>query len=139
MKIFLKFKKPYLLYLGAIFHDIAKGRGGDHSELGFGIAMKFCKKMHLPYNDTHLIAWLVKSHLKMSQIAQKSDISDPQVIHEFKDLVGTQTYLDALYLLTVADIRGTSPHVWNQWKASLIYNLYASTTKLLSEQHRVTN
>lgn len=138
-KIFLKFKKPYLLYLGAIFHDIAKGRGGDHSELGFGIAMKFCKKMHLPYNDTLLIAWLVKSHLKMSQIAQKSDISDPQVIHEFKDLVGTQTYLDALYLLTVADIRGTSPHVWNQWKASLIYNLYASTTKLLSEHHRSPN
>ena len=72
----------------------------------------------------------------MSQIAQKSDISDPQVIHEFKDLVGSQTYLDALYLLTVADIRGTSPHVWNQWKASLLYDLYASTTKLLSEQHK---
>ena len=135
-EIFLKFKKPYLLYLAAIFHDIAKGRGGDHSELGFVVAIKFCKKMCLPDKEAHLIAWLVKSHLKMSQIAQKSDISDPQVIHEFKDLVGTQTYLDALYLLTVADIRGTSPHVWNQWKASLLYDLYASTTKLLSEQHK---
>jgi len=135
-EIFLKFKKPYLLYLGAIFHDIAKGRGGDHSELGFVVAMKFCKKINLPDNDTHLIAWLVKSHLKMSQIAQKSDISDPIVIHEFRDLVKTQTYLDALYLLTVADIRGTSPHVWNEWKASLLYGLYTSTKKSLKEQHK---
>jgi len=135
-EIFLKFKKPYLLYLGAIFHDIAKGRGGDHSELGFKVAMRFCKKMCLPDEDTHLIAWLVNSHLKMSQIAQKSDISDPKVIHGFKNLVKTQTYLDALYLLTVADIRGTSPHVWNQWKASLLYSLYTSTSKLLSEHHK---
>ena len=135
-EIFLKFKKPYLLYLGAIFHDIAKGRGGDHSELGFRIAMKFCKKINLPNDDTQLIAWLVKSHLKMSQIAQKSDISDPLVIHEFKDLVNSQTYLDALYLLTIADIRGTSPHVWNQWKASLLYDLYISTKKLLNEQNK---
>ena len=135
-KIFLNFKKPYLLYLGAIFHDIAKGRGGDHSELGFNVALKFCKKINLQDSDTHLIAWLVKSHLKMSQIAQKSDISDPTIIHEFRDLVKTQTYLDALYLLTVADIRGTSPHVWNEWKASLLYDLYKSTKKSLNEQHK---
>jgi len=135
-EIFLNFKKPYLLFLGAMFHDIAKGRGGDHSELGFDVAMNFCKKINLPDNDTHLIAWLVKSHLKMSQIAQKSDISDPIVIHEFRDLVKTQTYLDALYLLTVADIRGTSPHVWNEWKASLLYDLYTSTKKSLNEQHK---
>jgi [protein-PII] uridylyltransferase len=135
-EIFLNFKKPYLLYLGAIFHDIAKGRGGDHSELGFDVAMKFCKKIDLPDNDTHLIAWLVKSHLKMSQIAQKSDISDPIVIHEFRELVKTQPYLDALYLLTVSDIRGTSPHVWNDWKASLLYDLFTSTKKSLNELHK---
>ena len=125
--IFKSFKKPYLLYLGALFHDIAKGRGGDHSKLGGAIALRFGRIMNLSNEDKELIAWLVKSHLKMSSVAQKSDLADSFVIDEFARFVKTQNRLDALYLLTVADIRGTSPHVWNQWKASLLRTLYLET------------
>ena len=126
-EIFKNFKKPYVLYLGAIFHDIAKGRGGDHSTLGEAIALKFGQDMALNNEDIELITWLVKSHLKMSTVAQKSDLADSFVINDFTKFVKTQNRLDALYLLTVADIRGTSPHVWNQWKASLLKNLYLKT------------
>ena len=127
-KIFHKFDKPYILYLAAIFHDIAKGRGGDHSEKGEVIARNFCNSFKLSNEDTELIAWLVKSHLKLSQVAQKSDLSDPVVIQNFARFVTNQYRLDALYLLTVADIRATSPHVWNQWKATLLLNLYNATS-----------
>ncbi len=126
-EIFKSFKKPHLLYLGALFHDIAKGRGGDHSELGEAIALNFGRIMQLSNEDKNLIAWLVKSHLKMSSVAQKSDLADSLIINEFANFVKTQNRLDALYLLTVADIRGTSPHVWNQWKASLLRTLYLET------------
>ena len=126
-EIFKNFKKPYLLYLGALFHDIAKGRGGDHSKLGEVIALRFGRIMKVTDEDNNLIAWLVKSHLKMSSVAQKSDLADSFVINEFATFVKTQNRLDALYLLTVADIRGTSPHVWNQWKASLLRTLYLET------------
>ena len=126
-EIFKNFKKPHLLYLGALFHDIAKGRGGDHSELGETTALRFGQMMKLNHEDKGLIAWLVKSHLKMSSVAQKSDLADSLVINEFARFVKTQDKLDALYLLTVADIRGTSPHVWNQWKASLLRTLYLET------------
>ncbi|MGE4596924.1 MAG: [protein-PII] uridylyltransferase, partial [Methylophilaceae bacterium] len=135
-EIFRLFKKPHVLYLGAIFHDIAKGKGGNHSELGTIIADRFCKKMFLSQEDTYIIQWLVKSHLKMSEISQKKDISNPNVINDFKHYVGNQYRLDALYLLTVADIRGTSPHVWNQWKATLLKDLYATTKKALSEENK---
>ena len=126
-EIFKSFKKPHLLYLGALFHDIAKGRGGDHSELGEAIALNFGRIMQLSNEDKNLIAWLVKAHLKMSSVAQKSDLADSLIINEFANFVKTQNRLDALYLLTVADIRGTSPHVWNQWKASLLRTLYLET------------
>jgi len=134
-EIFKGFKKPYQLYLGALFHDIAKGRGGDHSKLGGDIALRFGRIMKLKNEDKDLIAWLVKSHLKMSSVAQKSDLADSSVINEFAGFVKTQNRLDALYLLTVADIRGTSPHVWNQWKASLLRTLYLETkNNLISDE-----
>jgi len=131
-EIFKNFKKPHLLYLGALFHDIAKGRGGDHSELGGAIALRFGRIMKLSDEDRKLIAWLVKAHLKMSSVAQKSDLADSLIINEFAAFVETQNRLDALYLLTVADIRGTSPHVWNQWKASLLRTLYLETKNNLT-------
>jgi len=131
-EIFKSFKKPHLLYLGALFHDIAKGRGGDHSELGEAIALRFGRIMKLSSEDRKLIAWLVKAHLKMSSVAQKSDLADSLIINEFAAFVKTQDRLDALYLLTVADIRGTSPHVWNQWKASLLRTLYLETKNNLT-------
>ena len=138
-EIFKNFKKPYLLYLGALFHDIAKGRGGDHSKLGELVALRFGRIMKLNNEDRELIAWLVKSHLKMSSVAQKSDLADSLVIDEFAGFVETQNRLDALYLLTVADIRGTSPHVWNQWKASLLRTLYLETkNNLISDQLNIS-
>lgn len=130
-QIFSDFDAPHLLYLAALFHDIAKGRGGDHSTLGTVDAMKFCKLHHLPKPDAALVAWLVEAHLKMSSIAQKTDLSDPSVIESFADFVGDERRLDALYLLTVADIRGTSPLVWNAWKARLLENLYSATKRAL--------
>ena len=132
-EIFKQFKKPYILYLAAIFHDIAKGRGGDHSDLGATDADRFCKKINIPKEDTNLVKWLVKSHLKMSQVAQKSDLSDPLVINEFKQYVKNQAHLDALYLLTVADIRATSPLVWNEWKSTLLKVLYSATKLTMKE------
>ena len=127
-KIFMKFDKPYILYFAAIFHDIAKGRGGDHSEKGEKIARNFGSLFNLNNQDIDIIAWLVKSHLSLSQVAQKSDLSDPEVIQTFSIQMDNQYRLDALYLLTVADIRATSPHVWNQWKATLLKDLYNLTS-----------
>ncbi len=123
--------KPWILYIAALFHDIAKGRGGDHSELGIAEAHLFCKQHGVALQDANLIAFLVKEHLTMSQIAQKQDLSDPDVIAAFARRVGSQRYLTALYLLTVADIRGTSPKVWNAWKAKLLEDLYRYTTRVL--------
>ena len=130
-QLFADFKKPHLLYLAALFHDIAKGRGGDHSTLGTLDAKRFCRLHNLPKEDTSLVAWLVQSHLKMSSTAQKSDLSDPAVIQQFAQFVKTETRLQALYLLTVADIRGTSPIVWNAWKARLLESLYHLTLHAL--------
>lgn len=130
-KLFSEFDKPHLLYLGALFHDIAKGRGGDHSTLGTVDARKFCRQHGLPKADGELVAWLVESHLTMSSVAQKSDLSDPAVIAHFAKLMGDERRLTALYLLTVADIRGTSPKVWNAWKAKLLENLYFTTQRYL--------
>ena len=132
--IFKAFDKPYVLYLAAIFHDIAKGRGGDHSELGEKIARRFGRAYNLNREDSTIIAWLVKSHLTMSSTAQKMDLSDPEVINHFSNFVGNKRNLEALYLLTVADIRATSPHVWNEWKASLLHTLYKATTRNLTQR-----
>ncbi|PKO46382.1 MAG: [protein-PII] uridylyltransferase [Betaproteobacteria bacterium HGW-Betaproteobacteria-22] len=132
-QLFAAFDAPHLLYLSALFHDIAKGRGGDHSTLGTVDAFKFCKQHDIPEPDTLLVSWLVEAHLKMSATAQKSDLSDPDVIQAFAQTVQTKRRLDALYLLTVADIRGTSPLVWNAWKARLLENLYQATASALQD------
>lgn len=126
-RIMMTFDKPELLYLAALFHDIAKGRGGDHSELGTHDARAFCKKHGLPDVDVELVVWLVKQHLSMSRTAQKEDLSDPDVIASFAAKTGDMHHLDALYILTVADIRGTSPKVWNAWKGKLLESLYHAT------------
>ncbi len=123
--------KPWLLYVAALFHDIAKGRGGDHSELGCVEARRFCKQHGISAEDTALIEFLVAEHLTMSHIAQKSDLSDSAVIAKFAQRVGNERNLTALYLLTVADIRGTSPKVWNAWKAKLLEDLYRYTMRTL--------
>jgi [protein-PII] uridylyltransferase len=116
--------KPELAYLAALFHDIAKGRGGDHSELGAVDAEAFCLEQGLSRYDARLVAWLVRHHLVLSVTAQKKDISDPKVVYDFAKLVGDQTHLDYLYVLTVADVRGTNPKLWNNWKASLFAEFY---------------
>ena len=123
--------KPFILYVAALFHDIAKGRGGDHSVLGTADARLFCRHHAIDREDTQLIEFLVREHLTMSHIAQKSDLSDPDVIAAFAKRVGSERYLTALYLLTVADIRGTSPKVWNAWKGKLLEDLYRYTLRTL--------
>jgi [protein-PII] uridylyltransferase len=123
--------KPWILYVAALFHDIAKGRGGDHSELGAVEARRFCKSHGIDKEDSDLIVFLVNEHLTMSRIAQKSDLSDTQVIQDFAKRVGKERNLTALYLLTVADIRGTSPKVWNAWKGKLLEDLYRTTARAL--------
>ncbi|MGI9133450.1 MAG: HD domain-containing protein, partial [Rhodoferax sp.] len=123
--------KPWLLYVAALFHDIAKGRGGDHSQLGGTEVRRFCKQHGFAREDAQLIEFLVREHLSMSRIAQKSDLSDPKVIAEFAKRVGNERQLTALYLLTVADIRGTSPKVWNAWKGKLLEDLYRYTARAL--------
>jgi len=123
-RLIAAFDKPELLYLAALFHDIAKGRGGDHSELGAVDARRFCRQHGLDKPDSELVGWLVTLHLAMSRTAQKEDISDPGVIAAFAAKVGDLRRLTALYLLTVADIRGTSPKVWNAWKGKLLEDLY---------------
>jgi len=125
--IFLLIQKPELLYLGGLLHDIGKGRGGDHSKIGEEIAIAFCQQHDLPATETQLVAWLVRNHLLMSMTAQRMDIQDPGVVHEFALKVGNQEYLNYLYLLTVADIRATSPKLWNSWKDSLLKELYLET------------
>lgn len=133
-QLFSSFEKPHLLYLAAIFHDIAKGRGGDHSTLGTKDAKRFCRLHNLPKDDAGLVAWLVESHLKMSSTAQKSDLSDPNVVKQFARFVKTEKRMEALYLLTVADIRGTSPIVWNAWKARLLESLFYATKRVLNDE-----
>jgi [protein-PII] uridylyltransferase len=123
--------KPWIFYIAALFHDIAKGRGGDHSELGAHDVRTFCRQHGIASEDTKLIEFLVAEHLTMSRMAQKEDLSDPDVIAAFAQRVGNERYLTALYLLTVADIRGTSPKVWNAWKGKLLEDLYRYTLRAL--------
>ncbi|ABE44504.1 [protein-PII] uridylyltransferase [Polaromonas sp. JS666] len=123
--------KPWILFIAALFHDIAKGRGGDHSELGCKDVRIFCRQHGIATGDARLIEFLVGEHLSMSRIAQKEDLSNPDVIAAFARRVGNERYLTALYLLTVADIRGTSPKVWNAWKGKLLEDLYRYTLRVL--------
>jgi len=123
--------RPWLLYVAAIFHDVAKGRGGDHSELGAREARRFCREHGIGRDDARLIEFLVRHHLTMSRMAQKEDLSNADVISDFARQVGTPERLTALYLLTVADIRGTGPRVWNAWKGKLLEDLYRLTLRAL--------
>lgn len=130
-RIMQRLFKKHRLYLAALFHDIAKGRGGDHSTLGEKDAIRFCKRHDLSDYDVNFVAWLVRAHLLMSWVAQREDISDPEVIERFASEVGDQERLDNLYLLTVADMRATSPKVWNDWKGKLLSDLYHHTSRAL--------
>ncbi|GGY76645.1 [protein-PII] uridylyltransferase [Marinobacter zhanjiangensis] len=123
--------KPEVLYVAGLYHDVAKGRGGDHSELGADDAEAFCKRHHLSERDTQLIAWLVENHLLMSMTAQRKDISDPDIINEFARAVPSQVHLDYLYVLTACDISATNPKLWNTWRASLLRQLYVETKRAL--------
>ena len=123
--------KPWTLYLAALFHDIGKGRGGDHSQIGAQEARRFCRQHGVDRNDSQLVEFLVREHLTMSTVAQKQDLSDPDVIAAFARRMGDERKLTALYLLTVADIRGTSPKVWNAWKGKLLEDLYRATLRTL--------
>jgi [protein-PII] uridylyltransferase len=132
-KLLGEFARPEVLYLAGLFHDIAKGRGGDHSQLGKKDARAFCLQHQLSSDDTDLIVWLVEQHLMFSSTAQKQDLSDPDVIATFAEKIKSYRYLVALYLLTVADVRGTSPKVWNAWKAKLMENLFHLARRYLSD------
>jgi len=130
-QLMASFPRPWRLYVAALFHDIAKGRGGDHSQLGKADARRFCRQHGLSREDTSLVVFLVEHHLTMSSVAQKQDLSDPAVVTRFAELVGSEERLVALYLLTVADIRGTSPKVWNAWKGKLLQDLFHITRRVL--------
>jgi [protein-PII] uridylyltransferase len=138
-QLMANFPTPWLLYLGALFHDIAKGRGGDHSKLGTVDAEQFCLEHAMSEEDTELVVFMVENHLTMSQVAQKQDLSDPDVIAAFANLVKDERHLTALYLLTVADIRGTSPKVWNAWKAKLLEDLYRVTLRVLGGEPHIAD
>jgi len=126
-----RLRKPVLLYIAALYHDIGKGRGGDHSELGAVDAARFCLDHGLDERDTELVVWLVQNHLVMSAVSQRKDISDPEVIQQFAEHVGDQEHLDYLFALTVADINGTNPTLWNAWRGSLLRQLYTETRRAL--------
>jgi [protein-PII] uridylyltransferase len=130
-EIMRSIEQPEIAYLAGLFHDIAKGRGGDHSELGAVDAEAFCLEHGLSKYEAGLVAWLVRNHLTLSMTAQKKDIHDPDVINEFATKVGDPLHLDFLYLLTVADVRGTDPKLWNSWKAQLFHDLYVLTKRAL--------
>ena len=119
------------LYIAGLYHDVAKGRGGDHSELGAIDVEDFCERHHLSERDTQLASWLVENHLLMSMTAQRKDISDPDIIHGFARAVPSQVHLDYLYVLTVCDISATNPKLWNTWRASLLRQLYIETKRAL--------
>jgi len=130
-KVIKRIEKKELLYLACLFHDIAKGRGGDHSRLGADDAFEFCRSHGYNFRDSNLVAWLVRQHLLMSYTAQKKDLSDPDVIRDFALKVGDQLHLDLLFMLTVADINGTNPELWNSWRSSLLRQLYYEAKRML--------
>lgn len=130
--VYKSLPKPELAFIAGLYHDIGKGRGGDHSVLGAVDAANFCERHGMPAAETELVSWLVENHLLMSSASQRSDISDPDVIHKFAVLIGSKVRLDYLLVLTVADIIATNPELWNSWKASLMRQLYSETKKALN-------
>ena len=132
-RLMSEFARPEVLYIAGLFHDIAKGRGGDHSQLGTKDARLFCTQHQLSRDDSDLVVWLVEQHLTLSATAQKQDLGDPEVIRAFSKKIRNDRYLVALYLLTVADVKGTSPHVWNAWKAKLMEDLFHLTRRYMKE------
>ncbi len=132
-QVFQRIDKPELLYLAALFHDIAKGRGGDHSELGAQDAREFGARLNLAKSEVRLVSWLVENHLLLSRTAQREDISDPDIIHRFALDVADREHLDYLYLLTVADIAATNPDLWNSWKDMLLWDLYQRTASAFQQ------
>jgi [protein-PII] uridylyltransferase len=137
IEIFKRIERPEVLYLAALFHDIAKGRGGDHSELGAVDARAFVDRLDMPEEDRELIVWLVFEHLLMSRTSQREDISDPEVVNRFADKVENRRRLDHLFVLTVADIAATSPRLWNSWKDSLLWELYLASAEALERDEPV--
>ena len=131
-KLIQEFARPEVLYIAGLFHDIAKGRGGDHSLKGRADAARFCKQHGMNREDSELVVWLVENHLTLSATAQKQDLSDQEVIAAFAAKMKNDRYLVALYLLTVADIRGTSPNVWNAWKAKLLEDLFWAARRYMA-------
>ena len=134
-RLMAAFPERWRLFVAALFHDIAKGRGGDHSQLGMSDARRFCRTHGIDKHDSALIVFLVEHHLTMSTFAQKRDLTDPDTIHRFAAIVRTEERLTGLYLLTMCDIRGTSPKVWNLWKAKLLEDLYRMTRRLLTGEN----
>jgi len=130
-RIMQQLPKQEIVYLAALFHDIAKGRGGDHSDLGAVDAEAFCLEQGLTRYDARVVAWLVRNHLVLSITAQKQDIGDPEVINDFARKMGDEAHLDYLYVLTCADVRGTNPKLWNSWKASLFHEFYERVKRAL--------
>lgn len=130
-RLFHGLPKRDVLYIAGLYHDVAKGRGGDHSELGAEDAEAFCKRHHLSERDTQLASWLVENHLLMSMTAQRKDISDPDIIQSFARALPSQAHLDYLYILTVCDISATNPKLWNTWRASLLRQLYLEAKRAL--------
>lgn len=124
-------KGSWRLVLALLYHDIGKGRGGDHSKIGAEIVRQMCRDFKIADEDADYIEFLVREHLTMSMVAQKQDISDPEVIENFAKKVGTMERLVSLYLLTVCDIRATGPKIWNAWKAQLLEDLFYSTARFL--------
>lgn len=129
--IFQRIERKEILVLAAMFHDIAKGRGGNHSELGETESIEFCLAHGMSLADANLVGWLTRYHLLMSMTAQKKDISDPEVVTIFANLVGNVTHLNHLYVLTVADMNATNPQLWNSWRATLMKQLYSQTRRIL--------
>jgi len=130
-KLVTELPKLELLFVAGLFHDIAKGRGGDHSELGSIDARTFCQRHHYSERDTHLISWLVEYHLLMSTTAQKKDIADPEIVFEFAEKVPSALHLEYLYVLTVCDIAATNPKLWNTWRSSLLQQLFVEARRAL--------
>ena len=133
-----KLPKIELLYLAGIFHDLGKGKGGDHSELGEKIVTKFCKRLRFSIHDTELLAWLVRNHLIMSSISQKTDVHDPETIDNFTKIVNSIEKLNYIYILTVNDIQGTNPTLWNSWKHDLLKELFLSSRRKLNFEDQET-